>query len=875
MAVNIGPRIGVDGEAQYRAQINNIVQATKTLKAEMEQTAQEFKRSGDAMGGNKAKAEQLTKAIELQRDKVDKLRDMTAKAAEKYGEADTRTLKWKEALAQAQTELSRLEGEMGNVSPKVKALADTLAEAGNKLKAIGDKAQKVGKTLTKRVTGPIVAAFGGALKVTADFDESMSKVAAVSGAVGEDFDKLRAKAREMGEKTKFSASEAADAMNYMAMAGWKTEEMLSGVEGIMNLAAASGEDLATTSDIVTDALTAFGMSAGDSGRLADILAAASSNANTNVSMLGESFKYAAPVAGALGSSAEDTAVALGLMANAGIKASQGGTALRTGLSNLVNPSDKMAAAMDRYNVALVENADGTINLRDTMKLLRDRLGGLTESEQAAAASTIFGKNAMSGWLAIINAAPEDFDKLTGAIDASEGAAQNMADVMNDNLSGQAKILKSKVEELAISFGDILTPYAIKAADWLQRVADRFNGLSEGAKKTIIVVAGIAAVVGPALIVIGKIASAVGSIMSLAPQITAAIGTASAFVSSTLIPALSSAAAAFAPFLVPAGLIVAGIVAATVLIVKNWDNIKKGAAKLKEGVAKAWEWFKVQLPKIVNLILPGPMLIIKNWDKLKAAAGVLKTNVVNAWNNLKTGVVNKATALKQGAEDKLNALKEKAKNIAGNIKEGVVGRFNALKESAVDKVKSLKDKTVDAMNSAKDKLKSIADSIKDGVVGKFESLKDGVVSKVTSAKEKISSVFGEIKSIFNTTLKPKVKLPHIRISGKFSINPPEVPKLSVDWYRKAYNNPLMFSTPTIVGGRGFGDGAGGEIVIGKDTMLAWIRDAVNGGGTTTNNSTSYGDINVVVNAAPGQNVRELADLVADRIQQQVSMRRRAT
>ena len=187
-------------------------------------------------------------------------------------------------------------------------------------------------------------------------------------------------------KTKFSASEAGEAFEYMAMAGWKTEDMLEGVEGIMNLAAASGEDLGTTSDIVTDALTAFGLSAKDSGHFADILAAASTNANTNVSMLGESFKYAAPVAGSLGISAEDTSVALGLMANAGIKASQAGTSLRTGLTNLAKPTKQMQTYMDRYNIALVENDDGSINLRETMISLREKMGGLSESEQAAAAS---------------------------------------------------------------------------------------------------------------------------------------------------------------------------------------------------------------------------------------------------------------------------------------------------------------------------------------------------------------------------------------------------------------------------------------------------------------------------------------------------------
>ena len=226
--------------------------------------------------------------------------------------------------------------------------------------------------------------------------------------------------------------------------------MLNGIEGIMSLAAASGEDLATTSDIVTDALTAFGRSAQDSGRLADIMAAASSNANTNVSMMGETFKYAAPVAGALGATMEDTALAVGLMANAGIKSSQAGTALRAGLTNLVKPSKQASDAMAKYGIEIQKNDDGSVNLRETMIHLREVMGGLTETEQAAAAGAIFGKNAMSGWLAIVNSSDEDFNKLADAIDNSDGAAKGMAETMGDNLQGKLTILQSSLEGMGIA-----------------------------------------------------------------------------------------------------------------------------------------------------------------------------------------------------------------------------------------------------------------------------------------------------------------------------------------------------------------------------------------------------------------------------------------
>lgn len=290
---------------------------------------------------------------------------------------------------------------------------------------------------------------GYSIKVGSSFEAGMSKVQAVSGASNEQLQRLSDKAKEMGATTKFSATEAADAMNYMAMAGWKTEDMLNGIDGIMNLAAASGEDLATTSDIVTDALTAFGLSASDSTHFADVLAAASSNANTNVSMMGETFKYVAPVAGSLGYSAEDCAVAIGLMANSGIKASQSGTALRSMFSRLAKPSKEVKEAMEKLNISLTDSHGNMKSLDTLMGDLRNSFSGLSESEKAEMASSLAGQEAMSGLLAIVNASDADFNKLKDAIYGADGASAKMAETMQDNLQGKITILKSTIEGLGI------------------------------------------------------------------------------------------------------------------------------------------------------------------------------------------------------------------------------------------------------------------------------------------------------------------------------------------------------------------------------------------------------------------------------------------
>ena len=290
------------------------------------------------------------------------------------------------------------------------------------------------------------------------FESMMSQVQAISGATGKEFDDLTAKAQEMGATTKFTATEAAQAFNYMAMAGWKPEQMTAGISGIMSLAAASGEDLASTSDIVTDALTAFGLKARDAGHFSDVLAKASASSNTNVGMLGESFKYVAPVAGAMKYSVEDTSLALGLMANSSIKGSMAGTALKTSLANMAAPTDKMAEAMEQYGISLTDSSGNMKTLKGVMDNLRSSLGGLSETEQTAAASTIFGKEAMAGMLAIINAGEEDYNNLSNAIYNADDAAEEMKDTMLDNLEGSITLMQSAVDGTENRLGKRVTPY---------------------------------------------------------------------------------------------------------------------------------------------------------------------------------------------------------------------------------------------------------------------------------------------------------------------------------------------------------------------------------------------------------------------------------
>lgn len=359
------------------------------------------------------------------------------------------------------------------------------------------KMGKLAKTGLKTVATTVSAvstALGGAaaaaVKVGVSFESEMSKVSAISGATGDELQKLTDKAKEMGAKTKFSASESAQAMEYMAMAGWKTQDMLSGIEGIMDLAAASGEDLATTSDIVTDALTAFGLSASDSTHFANVLAAASSNANTNVGMMGETFKYVAPVAGALGYSVEDCAVAIGLMANSGIKASQAGTALRSIFTRMAKPTNEVQGAMDALGISLTKSDGSMKSLNEIMVDLRKGFSGLTQDQKAQMAAALGGQEAMSGLLAIVNASQGDFDKLASAIKNADGTAANMSETMQDNLEGAVTILKSSLEGLGIEIYESLdTPLKNTAVQATQAVSDMTDAFKNGGLKAAVKEAG--------------------------------------------------------------------------------------------------------------------------------------------------------------------------------------------------------------------------------------------------------------------------------------------------------------------------------------------------------------------------------------------------
>lgn len=416
------------------------------------------------------------------------------------------------AIAYLELDTSKFSKGFVSAYNDLKVFGDKSATAEQKLNGLSSAFKTTGGLLSKNVTLPIVGVGAAAVKTATDFEAGMSEVKAISGATGSEFDALRDKAIEMGAKTKFSASDSADAFKYMAMAGWDASQMMDGIAGIMDLAAASGEDLATTSDIVTDALTAFGLQASDSAHFADVLAQASSKSNTNVGLMGETFKYVAPVAGALGYSIEDTAVAIGLMANSGIKGSQAGTALRSTITRLAKPVGEAKDAVEELKISIT-NTDGTMKpLSQTMVELREKFAGLTEEQKAQYAAMLAGQEGMSGLLAIVNASDEDFQKLTDEINNANGAAEDMASVMMDNTAGAVEQLKGALESAGILIGEKLTPYIRQLAEWITGLVEKFNSLSEEEQDQIVKFGLILAAIGPVLLILAKVISVVTTVM---------------------------------------------------------------------------------------------------------------------------------------------------------------------------------------------------------------------------------------------------------------------------------------------------------------------------------------------------------------------------
>ena len=596
----------------------------------------------------------------------------------------------------------------------------TINDAGNSFVRFGRGLESTGKMLTGAITAPVMGVGAAALKAGRSFTDEMNTVQAVSGATGKDFEQLTALARKMGAETKFSASESAEALKYMGMAGWDTQQMTAGLEPILNLAVAAGTDLATTSDIVTDALTAFGMKAEDTAHFTDVLAQASNSANTDVVGLGEAFKYVAPVAGSLGYSVEDVSLALGTMANAGIKGAKAGRALSTSIMRLGSPTKEMSGALSQLGVSLTDSEGKMLPLRTVLEQLRGSFKGLTEEQQLAFASTIFGKDAASSMLPILNASQSEWDKLAGSIDNAEGATKRMRDIMEDSLGGDFDKLKSAAEGELLDIFDIIEPTVRDIMQKVSGMLETFHSLPDESKERIVKLALALASIGPTLMVFGKLNKGIGgTILKLADfgKELKKAGSLTKWLGGRPIGIAFKAFKKLGGFMGPKLLTAFKFVGTHLL---GLGGRFLGFGRTLIGL----------IPKIIAFIAGlGPIgwaimaiiliviVMIKHWDKVKLAVKTFVTNAKQSLSEFHAKVASIATAI----ADKVRSTIERIKTILYEIVTFVGGKLRA------------------GWDAAWGGFKRIVSNVSSSIQRVFGGAIDKIIGKVNDFVNKINSI----------------------------------------------------------------------------------------------------------------------------------------
>ncbi len=693
-------------------------------------------------------------------------------------------------IIETEQELKRLETQANQSAVAMQKIAAT----GEKLKSAGNSISEAGKKLM-----PVTAAVGGlgtaAVTTAANFESSMSQVQATMGITKDAMSKVDGQtvntmstlselAKKMGAETAFSASECAEALNYLALAGYDTQQMCDTLPTVLNLAAAGGIDLASASDMVTDAMSALGMGVDEAETMVDQMAKTASTTNTSVAQLGEGILTIGATAKSVKGGTAELNTELGILANNGIKGAEGGTHLRNVILSLQNPTDKAAASMEKLGVDVYDSEGNMRSLNDILGDLNKSMDGMTSAEKSNIISTIFNKTDLASVNALLANTGSTWDDLQQSIIDSGGAAQQMADTQLDNLQGQLTILKSALEGLAISFGELLMPVIKQIVGWVQTFVDWLNGMDEGTKKVIVTVALLAAALGPVLIVVGKVISAVGTIMTVVPKIAGVINTVK-----TAFAALNTTMLANPIVLVIAA--ITALVAAFIYLWNNceefrefwinlWEQIKEAAVavweSLKAFFTAAWEaisaaaktiwegiksffagiWEGIKL--IFSTAAEAIKLIITTYFNLYKTAittvfNAIKLVVTTVWNAIKTVITTVVTAIQTFLTTAWNAIKTVITTVVNAIKTVIVTVWNVIKTAVTTVVNAIKTVISTVWNSIKNTVTSIVNGIKNTVMSVFQNILSGIKGTMGNIVTTIKDGFNQAIS-FITSLPPK-------------------------------------------------------------------------------------------------------------------------
>ncbi|MGG1660567.1 phage tail tape measure protein [Brevibacillus sp. NRS-1366] len=716
------------------------------------------------------KSQLLADAVGSTSDKLERLQAVQAQVNEQFANGTINEGQYRAF----QRELLTTEQQLNSLQASVTKMKTDFEAVGKSIQDTGKQLSETGGSF-KKVTQPVVDFGTAALKAGMEFEASMSEVKAITGATGSDFEALQEKAKELGKNTKFSALEAADGLKNLADAGWSSQEMLSGIDGVMTLAAASGENLAKVSDVVAASMEAFGLSANQTGQFANILAAASSQTHTSVSMLGESFKTVAPVAGALGYNAEDTAIALGLMANAGIRAGDAGKSLQSALNNMTSPTKEMSAVMAKLGISMTDNQGNMKSLDTVMQDLRSAFGGLDADQQAAYATTLFGKEAMAGMLGIIQASEEDYNNLSHAINNSAGEAKQMADIMQDNAKGGLTELNSAIEGVALQVADILLPIFRDMVELVKNVVEWFASFDEETQKIIVGIGVFAAAISPVLLGLGSLITTVGTIVQAFDTISGVFSKVGG-VMTLLSGPVGIAIAAIAALAVAAYLIYDNWEPISAFFIDLWNGITSVTTAAWEGIKQffldTWTWiqaFFAEWGTVISAVIAPfigiPLLIQEHWDEIVTYLATLWESVrqvaFDSWNLIVSVIMEIVTPFIETLMGAFTSMSDGLIQIWDGVKMYFEGLWEMIKTIFLGAILLIYDLvtgnftqlSTDAQliwNALKDAFFMIWEGIKLVFTGALDVLTSYLIFTWNTIKTTTNTVWNEIIAFFTTT-----------------------------------------------------------------------------------------------------------------------------
>ena len=738
-----------------QSQLRDVEKLLKLDPGNTELLAQKHRLLGEAVAETKEKLETLKTAAEQAN---------TALANGEISQDQYDALQ--REIIETENNLRDLERQAGQSAVALQKIAAT----GEKLKTVGDNISSAGQKLLP-VTAGVTALGTAAVSTAANFESSMSQVQATMGITkdamstvnGESvntMDTLSALAKKMGSETAFSASECAEALNYLALAGYDTQQMCDTLPTVLNLAAAGGIDLAVASDMVTDAMSALGMGVDEAGTMVDQMAKTASTTNTSVAQLGEGILTIGATAKTVKGGTAELNTALGILANNGIKGAEGGTHLRNVILSLQNPTDKAAACMEQLGLDVYDSEGNMRSLNDILGDLNTSMDGMTAAEKSNIIGQIFNKTDLSSVNALLANTGSTWDDLQQSIIDSGGAAQQMADTQLDNLQGQITILKSALEGLAISFGELLLPAIKMIVGWVQKFVDWLNGMDEGTKKVITTVALLAAALGPVLIVVGKVVSAVGTIMTIVPKVAGVINTVK-----TAFAALNTTMLANPIFLIIAA--ITALVAAFIYLwntnedfrqfwINLWENVKEVAIAVWEAIknffAAAWEAISSTAQAVWNGIKD---FFSGLWEGIKAifttVVEAIKTIVTTYFNIYKTIITTVLNAIKTVFTTVWNGIKTVVTTVVTAIQTFITTAWNAIKNTVTTVLNAIKTVITTVWNAIKSAVTAVVNGIKSTISSVWNSIKSVVSSVVNSIKSTVTTVFNNIWSGIKGTM----------------------------------------------------------------------------------------------------------------------------